>query len=222
MEVSKKMYSNNIKFKIDKMFNDLSEEIKQIVDESCTLNDAVNQVSHCVSSEIESRSKTMLSDMLFYLNNSVLDDVFFADNIARQNDFLSRNFPQEILSKYQFSITAKVDYQEASQALEAAKIGAGGLAIGGACAIGSVLIGGLSLSSFVPIPIGILFTAAFGAAMGDYFFIEPNRNKKQFFLAIDKYLSEAKKQYINWFNEIENYFYKYVDDFKQVILGDNI
>ena len=164
----------------------------------------------------------LFRSMLFYLNNSVLDDVFFADNIARQNDFLSRNFPQEILSKYQFSITAKVDYQEASQALEAAKIGGGVLAIGGIGAIGVVLIGGLSLSSLVPIPIGILFAAAFGAAMADYFFIEPNRNKKQFFLAIEKYLSEVKKQYINWFNEIENYFYKQVDNFKQVIQGDYI
>ena len=216
------MYSNKIKIKIDKMFNDLSKEIQQIFDESCSLNDAVNQVSHCVSSEIESRSKTMLNDMLFDLNNSVLKDSFFADNIARQNDFLSRNFRQEILRRYQFAITTKVDYQEASQTLEAAKIGGGVLAIGGVCAIGVVLIGGLSLSSLVPIPIGILFAAAFGAAMADYFFIEPNRNKKQFFLAIDKYLSEAKKQYVNWFNEIENYFHKHVDDFKRVIQGNKI
>ena len=216
------MYSDIIKLKIDNMFNDLSKAIQQIVDESCSLNDAVEKISNLVSSKIKLRSKTMLSDMLFGLNDSVLDDVFFADNIARQNDFLSRNFPQEILSKYQFSITTKVDYQEACQALESAKIGGGVLAVGGVCAIGGVLIGGYSLSSLVPIPIGILFAAAFGAAMADYFFIEPKRNKKQFFLAIDKYLSEAKKQYINWFNAIENYFHNQVDDLKQVIQGNNI
>ena len=216
------MYSDIIKLKIDKMFNDLSKEIQQIVDESCSLNDGVEKISNFVSSKIKLRSKTMLSDMLFELNDSVLKTSFFADKIAQQNDFLSRNFRQEILRKYQFSITTKVDYQEASQALEAAKIGGGVLAIGGIGAIGVVLIGGLSLSSLVPIPIGILFAAAFGAAMADYFFIEPNRNKKQFFLAIEKYLSEVKKQYINWFNEIENYFYKQVDNFKQVIQGDYI
>lgn len=204
------------------MFNDLSKEIQKFVDESCSLNDAVEKISNLVSSKIKLRSKTMLSDMLFELNDSVLQTSYFADNIARQNDFLSKNFPQEILSKYQLSITTKVDYQEACQDLEAAKIGGGVLAVGGVCAIGGVLIGGLSFSSLVPIPIGILFAAAFGAAMADYFFIEPNRNKKQFFLAIDKYLSEAKKQYVNWFNGIENYFYKQVDDFKQVIQGDNI
>ena len=38
----------------------------------------------------------------------------------------------------------------------------------------------------------MLFAVALGAAVADYFLIEPNRNKKQFCLAIDEYFSEAK------------------------------
>ncbi|MGL1206732.1 hypothetical protein ACSTK6_13345 [Vibrio parahaemolyticus] len=208
------MYSDAIESKIDKMFSDLRNEIHLRFDESFSSNDAVNNICDYVRSEMESRSKTMLSDMLFELNDSVLQTSFFADNIAGQNAFLAHNLRQEVLSKYQFTTTTTIDYQEASRVVEAAKVGGGVLAVGG---IGIVLIGGLSFASLVPIPVGMLFAIAFGAAIADYFLIEPNRNKKQFFLAIDKYFSEAKEQYFNWFDEIENYFNKRVDEIKQTI-----
>lgn len=211
------MYSDAIESKIDKMFSDLRNEIHRSIDESFSSNDAVNTICDYVRSEMESRSKTMLSDMLFELNDSVLQTSFFADNIAGQNAFLAHNLRQEVLSKYQFTTTTIINYQEASRVVEAVKIGSGVLVVGGACEIGIVLIGGLSLSSLVPISVGMLFAVALGVAVADYFLIEPNRNKKQFCLAIDEYFSEAKEQYINWFDEIENYFNKRVDKIKQTI-----
>ncbi|WP_283709189.1 hypothetical protein [Pseudoalteromonas prydzensis] len=211
------MYSDAIESKIDKMFSDLRNEIHRSIDESFSSNDAVNTICDYVRLEMESRSKTMLSDMLFELNDSVLQTSFFADNIAGQNAFLAHNLRQEVLSKYQFTTTTTINYQEASRVVEAVKIGSGVLAVGGVCGIGIVLIGGLSFSSLVPIPVGMLFAIAFGAAIADYFLIEPNRNKKQFFLAIDKYFSEAKEQYLNWFDEIEKYFNNRVDEIKQTI-----
>lgn len=211
------MYSDAIKSKIDKMFSDLRNEIQRSVDDSFSSNDAVNTICDYVRSEMESRSKTMLSDMLFELNDSVLQTSFFADNIAGQNAFLAHNLRQEVLSKYQFTTTITINYQEASRVVEAVKIGSGVLVVGGVCEIGIVLIGGLSLSSLVPISVGMLFAVALGAAVADYFLIEPNRNKKKFCLAIDEYFSEAKEQYVNWFDEIENYFNKRVDKIKQTI-----
>lgn len=211
------MYSDAIKSKIDKMFSDLRNEIQRSVDESFSSNDAVNTICDYVRTEMESRSKTMLSDMLFELNDSVLQTSFFADNIAGQNAFLAHNLRQEVLSKYQFTTTTTINYQEASRVVEAVKIGSGVLVVGGVCEIGIVLIGGLSISSLVPISVGMLFALALGSAVADYFLIEPNRNKKKFFLAIDEYFSEAKEQYVNWFDEIENYFNKRVDKIKQTI-----
>ncbi|MDF4801799.1 hypothetical protein P3592_13375 [Vibrio parahaemolyticus] len=213
------MYSDTIKSKIDKMFSDLRDEVQESIDESFPSNDMVNTVCGRVRSEMESRSKTMLSDMLFELNDSVLQTSFFSDNIAGQNTFLMHNLRQEVLSKYQFATTTTINYQETSRVVGSVKVGAGVLAVGGVCEIGVVLIGGLSFSSLVPIPVGMLFAVAFGSAIADYFIIEPNRNKKQFFLAIDEYFSEAKEQYINWFDEIENYFNKRVNEIKQMIQG---
>ncbi|KAB1184211.1 hypothetical protein [Photobacterium damselae] len=213
------MYSDTIKSKIDKMFSDLRDEVQESIDESFPSNDMVNIVCGRVRSEMESRSKTMLSDMLFELNDSVLQTSFFADNMAGQNAFLTHNLRQEVLTKYQFSTTSTINYQETSLVVGSVKVGGGVLAVGGVCEIGIVLIEELSFSSLVPIPVGMLFALAFGAAIADYFFIKPNRNKKQFFLAIDEYFSEAKEQYINWFDEIENYFNKRVNEIKQMIRG---
>lgn len=154
------MYSDAIKSKIDKMFSDLRNEIQRSVDESFSSNDAVNTICDYVRLEMESRSKTMLSDMLFELNDSVLQTSFFADNIAGQNAFLAHNLRQEVLSKYQFTTTTTINYQEASRVVEAVKIGSGVLVVGGVCEIGIVLIGGLSISSLVPISVGMLFALA--------------------------------------------------------------
>lgn len=48
------MYSENIKPKADKIFTDLREKIREIVNESYSLNDTVKSVYQIVSSEIES------------------------------------------------------------------------------------------------------------------------------------------------------------------------
>ncbi|WP_299667809.1 hypothetical protein [uncultured Psychromonas sp.] len=209
------MYSEKMKPKVEKMFNDLRVKTLEIAD-SNSANDVVSRVCQRVSSETTSRSKTMLSDMLFDLNDSLLQTSFFTD-ISRQNKFMELNLRKEILGKYQFTTSNTIDYQEASRIMQAIKVGSGTLVIGGACEIGVVLIAGLSLSSLVPVPVGILIVAAFAAALVDYFIIEPNRNKKNISQAIDKYLIEAQQQFLNWFDEVENYFNKRVDELKQTI-----
>ncbi len=210
------MYSEMIKPKVEKIFSELRTEVHKIVVEVNSANEAVNRISQRVSSEMASRSKTILSDMLFDLNDTLLQTPFFADT-ARQNKFAELNLRQEILSKYQFTVSITVNYKKASRIVQALKVGGGTLVIGGIGEIGVVLIAGLSLSSLVPVPVGALVAVAFGAAMVDYLAIEPNRSKKNFFQAIDKYLSEAQQQFLTWFDEVENYFNQRVEGIKQTI-----
>lgn len=209
------MYSEKINPKVEKMFNDLRVHALAIV-ESNSANEAVNMICQSVSSEMTSRSKTMLSDMLFDLNDSLLCTSFFAD-VSRQNKFMELNLRKEILSKYQFTTNKVIDYREVSRLMQTIKVGGGTLAIGGVCEIGAVLIAGLSLSSLVPVPVGILIAASFGAAMVNYFVTEPNQNRKNISQATDKYLIEAQKQFLSWFDEVENYFNNRVDELKKTI-----
>lgn len=210
------MYSTTIKPKVDVMFNDLRKKVSAIVIESSTSSEAINNVTKLVSSELVTRSKSILSDMLFDLSDKLMDTDFFAD-IAKQNRFAEINIRQEILSKYQFAPSTTVNYREASKTVQALKVGGATFVVGGTIEIGVVLIAGLSLSSLVPIPISILIVASIGAAMADYYAIEPAKNKKALAQALDNYLVDAKQQFLNWFDEVEKYFNVRVEEIKQAM-----
>ena len=210
------MYSTTIKPKVDVMFNDLRKKVSAIVIESSTSNEAINNVTKLVSSELAARSKSILSDMLFDLSDKLMDTEFFAD-IARQNRFAEINLRQEILSKYQFAPSTTVNYREASRTVQALKVGGATFVVGGAIEIAVVLIAGLSISNLVPIPISILIVASIGAALADYYAIEPAKNKKALAQALDNYLVDAKQQFLNWFDEVEKYFNVRVEEIKQAM-----
>ena len=210
------MYSTTIKPKVDVMFNDLRKKVSAIVIESSTSNEAINNVTKLVSSELAARSKSILSDMLFDLSDKLIDTEFFAD-IAKQNRFAEINLRQEILSKYQFAPSTTVNYREASRTVQALKVSGATFVVGGAIEIGVVLIAGLSISNLVPIPISILIVASIGAALADYYAIEPAKNKKALAQALDNYLVDAKQQFLNWFDEVEKYFNVRVEEIKQAM-----
>jgi len=208
------MYSTTIKPKVDKMFSDLDRQAKEIIATSTSMNEAVARATRLVSSEVSTRSKTILSDMLDDLTNALMETEFFSD-ISKQNAFYRVNLQEEILSKYQFTPSASVNYKEASRTVQALKVGGITLAAGAVVEVGVVLIAGLSLSSLVPIPVSVLVVASIGAALADYYAIEPAKNKKNLALAFDGYLTQAKQQFLNWFDEVEKYFNTRVEEIKQ-------
>lgn len=210
------MYSEKIRSKADIMFHELSQRVSTIVSDSSASGEAINKVTTIVSSELASRSKSILSDMLFDLSDAVLKSEFFVD-ISRQNKFYAMNLRQEIMSKYQFAPSTTVDYQEASKEVAALTVGGTIFAGGGALAIGTVLISGLSISSLVPIPIGVLLVASIGAALADYHVVAPQTGKKQLLYAMKQYLAQAERQFLAWFNEVEKYFYSRVEEIKKTM-----
>lgn len=210
------MYSTTIKPKVDKMFSDLDKQAKAIIAGSTSMNDAVTRATRLVSSEVSTRSKTILSDMLDDLTNALMETEFFTD-ISKQNAFYRVNLQEEILGKYQFTPSASVNYKEASRTVQALKVGGITLAAGAFVEVGVVLIAGLSLSSLVPIPVSVLVVASIGAALADYYAIEPAKNKKNLALAFDGYLTQAKQQFLNWFDEVEKYFNTRVEEIKQTM-----
>lgn len=210
------MYSAAIKPKVGTIFNDLRKKVSSAVAESSTSNEALNKVTRIVSSELTTRSKSILSDMLFDLSDKTMADEFFSD-IARQNKFFEINLRQEILSKYQFAPSTTVNYKEASRTVQALKVGGATFVVGGAIEIGVVLIAGLSFSNLVPIPISVLIVASIGTALADYYAIEPTKNKKALTQALDNYLVAAEQQFLNWFDEVEQYFNMRVEEIKQTL-----
>lgn len=210
------MYSKKINSKVNTMFDELEKKVSSIVRDSSTSHEAIDRVTAIVSSELTARSKSILSDMLFDLSDELMETDFFKD-ISRQNQFSAINLRQEILSKYQFTPSTTVDYRVASREIEALAVGGSVLVVGGIIEVGTVLIKGLSLSSLAPIPISVLLVASIGAALADYFAVSPNRSKKQMVSAIDAYLEQAKQQFLDWFDEVENYFNMRVEEIKKTM-----
>lgn len=210
------MYSAKIKSKVDVMFDNLREEVSVIVNKSSSADDVINSVTQIVSSELTTRSKSILSDMLFDLSDELLETEFFTD-IARQNRFFEINLRHEILQRYQFAPSTNVNYQEASKTVQALKVGGTVLVLGSAVEIGVVMAQGLALSSLGPIPIDALIAVSLGAALIDYYAIEPAKNKKALARALDNYLITAKQQFLNWFDEVEKYFNMRVEEIKRTL-----
>lgn len=209
------MYSTTIKPKVEKLISELREKVITIIANSSNSDEAVSAVIQLVSSKLASRSKSILSDMLFELSDSLMETDYFSD-VSKRNKFFEINLRQEILNKYQFTPSTTVDYKEASRTLEALKIGGITFAAGGAIEVLTVfLIPSLSFSSLVPIPLGLLFAASVGMALADYYAIEPVRNKKKLGQAIDNYLVQAQNQFLQWFDEVEVYFNKRVEEIKK-------
>lgn len=210
------MYSAKIKPKVDTMFDNLRKEVSSIVMKSYTANEAVNQTTMLVSSELATRSKSILSDMLFELSDNLLETDFFADDIARQNKFYEINLRQEILSKYQFVPTTRVNYEEASRAVQVLKASGDALKSGNAMEVGAVLAAGLSLA-IAPIPISALVVVSIGALVAHHHLAGPHKDKRALAQALDNYLVTAKQQFLNWFDEVEKYFNKRVEEIKQTM-----
>ena len=210
------MYRTKIEPKIDNMFNDLINKINDIVERSSSSKETITLTTSLVSSELAIRSQSILSDMIFDMTNSLLKTDFFSD-VSKRNKFYRVNLRSEIINKYQFSPASSVNYKEISRELQALKVGGVTLAAGGAIEVGAVLISGLSLSSLVPIPIAALVAVSIGVVLTDYYAIEPARSKKALKGALDNYLTQTKGQFLNWFDEIERYFNKRVEEIKQTM-----
>lgn len=210
------MYSSKINSKVDVMFDELQKKVSAIVASLSTSREAIDRVTATVSSELTARSKSILSDMLFDLTDDLMGTDFFKD-ISRQNKFSEINLRQEILNKYKFMPSTTVDYKAATREIEALAVGGTVLVIGGVIEVGAILIKGLSLSGLAAIPIGILLVASIGAALADYFVVSSSRSKKQMINAIDNYLVQVKRQFLNWFDEVENYFNMRVEEIKKTM-----
>ncbi len=208
------MYSTTIKPKIKVIFNDLKDRASSVVLNSTHSDEALNRVTKLVNSELKTRSKSLLSDMLFALSDKLMETEFFSD-ISRQNKFDEINLRHEILSKYQFTPKTLINYKEVSKIMQASKVGGLTLIAGTAIGIGAILIADRPFSSLTPIPISILVVASIGTALADYYVIESKRSKKNLSLAINDYLIQTEQQFLKWFDEIENYFNMRIEEIKK-------
>lgn len=203
------MYSETLKPKIDKMFDEINKKVSDAISASPSVNLASETISRIVASSTTSRSKTMLSDLYSALSKDVLDKY---SNIEMQNKFFEADLRKEIFDKYDFSSSVKeLDYKEINKLAVSTGVACGTMLVGGA-GIGVYAILKQALVSSLKVPIAVLIAAAIGSFCVSYFAVTEKMNKEKFRIAISEYLNTVKKDFISWFEEIERYFYRRVEE----------
>lgn len=202
------MYSNTLIPKVDRMFEEIGEKVSEIIDTSSTRKDAADNIASLVGGETASRSKTMLSDMYAALSKSTLDKI---SDVEQKNKFYEADIRGEIFSKYNFSASVNgMEYSEISRTAMSLGIGGGTAAVGSGITVALALSGALTIP--IAVPVAIVIAVAVGAFCLSYFKVNPDMNKSRFKVAVSKYLETVKHDYLQWFDEIENYYNKRVKE----------
>ena len=156
-----------------------------------------------VSSELVMRSKTLITDMYAQMSNNTLSSTMF-DDPERKSQFYEANIRREIISKYQFDITTVNAFKNGIQYKELHRLYSSLAVSAGTTAVGGILK--YVLTTTVNVPIVVIIAGAVAAFCVSYFKIIPSQNKVKFDGAVEDFLSELKKEFIVWFDEIEIYY----------------
>lgn len=187
---------------IDEIFLDLKKESYEVFNLSSNIDIISKKIIDKISLDLTIKSKMLITDLYSEMSKRTLASKEFED-IERKSKFYETNIKKEIFEKYKFQVTNKIDYKEANKLYTSLGMAAGTMAIGG--------ILKYVLQNNINIPFIVIICGAF-IAFGATYFLKPSVNKKNLEKAVDKFLDKTKKEFIAWFDEIEEYYNRRVRD----------
>ena len=187
---------------INEVFSDLKEKLYKLFNLSSNIDIVSKKIIEKTSLELTIESKMLITDMYSEMSKKTLSSKEF-ETIERKNRFYELDIQNEILEKYKFKVTDKIDYKEANKLYTSLGMAAGTMAIGG--------ILKYVLQNNINIPFIVIICGAI-MAFGATYFLKPSVNKKNLEKAVDEFLDKTKKEFIAWFYEIEEYYNRRVRD----------
>ena len=193
------MYSDTIVTKINALFSDLFEKSCKIVDLSIDLKTINDEIYNIVSLELSSRSKSMMSDLLYMASKKYLSSMDPMD-IRLQNKFLGLELTDVLLKKFEFNNNKRFIYD-------------GGVALGVFTISGGFIkfLMGTLVGGYIIIP---TMSSLVVAVLLDHFIIKDKVEKQEIKRAISSYLLNLKEQFIHNLNCVESEFYERLGDFE--------
>jgi len=191
--------------KIDNIFKDLKKQCFEIIDIHSDKSVASKMIVDAVSSETSVRSKTLFTDMSAKISEKRLSSSIFEDP-ERRSRFYEANIRGEVLKKYKFRIK-NIDtfqYKELNRLYSSISVSAGTTSLG--------VILKYAFKTNVNIPILVIISSTVPVFFISYFTVLPKMNEKFFRKAVEDFLSESKKEFILWFDEIERYYNQEIDN----------
>ena len=192
----------NINKNIDNIFSDLKKESYKLFNLSSNIDSVSKKIADKISLDLTVKSKMLITDLYSEMSKKTLLSKEFED-IERKSKFYETDIKKEILEKYKFKVTNKIDYKEANKLYTSLGMAAGTMALGG--------ILKYVLQNHINIPFIVIICGAI-VAFGVTYFSKPSADKRNLEKAVDEFLDKTKKEFIAWFDEIEKYYNKRVKD----------
>jgi hypothetical protein len=192
----------NINKNIDNIFSDLKKESYKLFNLSSNIDSVSKKIADKISLDLTVKSKMLITDLYSEMSKKTLLSEEFED-IERKSKFYETDIKKEILEKYKFKVTNKIDYKEANKLYTSLGMAAGTMALGG--------ILKYVLQNHINIPFIVIICGAI-VAFGVTYFSKPSADKRNLEKAVDEFLDKTKKEFIAWFDEIEKYYNKRVKD----------
>ena len=194
------MYSINKS--IDNIFSDLKKESYKLFNLNSNIDSVSKKIADKISLDLTVKSKMLITDLYSEMSKKTLLSKDFED-IERKSKFYETDIKKEILEKYKFKVTNKIDYKEANKLYTSLGMAAGTMALGG--------IFKYVLQNHINIPFIVIICGAI-VAFGVTYFSKPSADKRNLEKAVDEFLDKTKKEFIAWFDEIKKYYNKRVKD----------
>ena len=192
----------NINKNIDNIFSDLKKESYKLFNLNSNIDSVSKKIADKISLDLTVKSKMLITDLYSEMSKKTLLSKDFED-IERKSKFYETDIKKEILEKYKFKITNKIDYKEANKLYTSLGMAAGTMALGG--------IFKYVLQNHINIPFIVIICGAI-VAFGVTYFSKPSADKRNLEKAVNEFLDKTKKEFIAWFDEIEKYYNKRVKD----------
>ena len=196
------LYNSELKNELHNFFIELKSKTDTIVLEARTSDDAIERIMRLVSTAVAAEVEGYLVDLYAILVEKTKKEEFF-QNPDNLNAFYRLNLRNELNEKYQFNIESIDAYRNGIQSKEVNKLYATLGATAGTLALGGILK--FALSSVINIPFAVIVAGALVVACATYLSI-PSKNKKEYKLAVDKFLNDLENDILDWFADIEIYF----------------
>lgn len=194
------MMSDNIKNKIEVLIDEISNEVANMKLSPNDFDVNTRQICSFVSSKITSTCKGLMSTLYTELSCETLKSDFFKDN-TNANRFYDLDLRSHIYEKYNFEPEYKINFNAINSQLVAIGIPLGIAGIGVALS--------LSITEPIVIPVALVVCALLYPVIKKRL---DSVNKQQYDTIVEKYIKDLKNELILWFDSIETYYKKQVDE----------
>lgn len=210
--------SEKVKGYIKELFEEMNEEVADIVSTSPSSTIATQTIMEYVSNKIAASSEGYMVDLYSELSKKTLSEEIFKDP-ANANKFYELNLRKKISDAYQFDVQSLDTYKDGVDFKEINRVYATAGAAVGSAAVGCILLG--ALSGVVDIPLVVIIAGAVlaGIAGGGvtYAKVVPEKNRFAFSKAVVAFMMELEVELLNWVDEVIKFYNQKVEELKATL-----